>query len=259
MSDGIGPGEVPASNDIGQDQPESTILTGYEDLVFPDPRNEDVPLELEEIQGAEHQAARRDPLTKLPNRRWVNENLRDMISRTPGEFAVLFVDLDDTKPINDGISHDAGDRYLVGAANALRNAIARMVDADDPLHPGLRRAAADRLSGDEFVVVLDGIQDEESLARAKEIVAEEMAAMRVVNPADRSVIAEQIKASIGYKQHEIGETAAQLLESADSLMAIEKAQHKQEKFDALPWRKRFTAKLGMWLLDYAGVTPPRSR
>jgi diguanylate cyclase (GGDEF)-like protein len=95
-----------------------------------------------------------DPLTGLPNRRALSELLA-----TEGQRALLLVDLDDFKPVNDELGHAAGDELLVSVAERLRSA----VRADDTVA---------RLGGDEFAIfVPDGDADIASQIAAR-VVAE---------------------------------------------------------------------------------------
>ncbi|RVU45258.1 bifunctional diguanylate cyclase/phosphodiesterase [Rubrivivax rivuli] len=113
--------------------------------------------------------ARTDALTRLPNRDVVMERLQRAIGharRHPGYgFAVLFMDFDRFKQVNDTLGHGAGDELLRQIAQrllrALRpgDAVARLANGDEPGAP-----MAARLGGDEFVVVLDGISDPERVA-----------------------------------------------------------------------------------------------
>ena len=93
-------------------------------------------------QELEHRALH-DPLTGLPNRVLVLDRLQQCLSRrdeaNPG-LAVLFIDLDHFKRINDSFGHDAGDQVLISVAQRLQRAM-RPVDT------------VARLAGDEFVVV----------------------------------------------------------------------------------------------------------
>ena len=89
--------------------------------------------------------ASHDSLTNLPNREMFNEMLRraiDAAERYQRRFAVLFIDLDRFKIINDSLGHDAGDRLLVEIGGRLRRAL-RSSDV------------VARLGGDEFVVILE--------------------------------------------------------------------------------------------------------
>lgn len=99
--------------------------------------------EAELIEQAHH-----DRLTGLPNRTLFMEILRTSLERTKRNksynFAVLFLDFDRFKVINDSLGHEYGDMLLVSIAQQLRVQL-RTVDA------------AARLGGDEFVVLLDGI------------------------------------------------------------------------------------------------------
>lgn len=99
-----------------------------------------------------HDQARRDPLTALPNRRFMDEHLPPMIekaARTGEPLVAAVVDVDHFKRINDTLSHETGDQVLVGIAGIL----AASVPAGSALDVGF----AARTGGEEFVLVLAGL------------------------------------------------------------------------------------------------------
>lgn len=106
------------------------------------------------VQGAYH-----DPLTDLPNRTFLYESLAEMIARLqrrPGySFAVLYIDLDKFKPVNDRYGHAAGDGVLKEFARRIRGCV----------RPG---DVAARLGGDEFVIALDNVATLEAAQEAAE-------------------------------------------------------------------------------------------
>ena len=92
------------------------------------------------------QLAREDDLTGLPNRRSIDERLQQSLAdarRSSDEFAVIMMDVDCFKRVNDELGHRAGDQLLQTLAQRLRQAL-REVDY------------AGRLSGDEFLVIVRG-------------------------------------------------------------------------------------------------------
>ncbi|MHC8287245.1 EAL domain-containing response regulator [Pseudomonas sp. XS1P51] len=104
---------------------------------------------LKHTQEQLHQLAYHDALTGLANRTMFRERLSQEISvakRYGQRLAVMFIDLDKFKSINDSLGHDAGDRLLVNVAEVLRNEV-REGDI------------IARLGGDEFMLVLRDIRD----------------------------------------------------------------------------------------------------
>jgi diguanylate cyclase (GGDEF)-like protein len=126
---------------------------------------------LEDASRQIEHLANHDALTGLPNRRLLFELARHMLdsaSRSGQIVGVLFIDLDDFKPINDRFGHVVGDRALVSIANRLK----MLLRASD---------AIARVGGDEFVAVLTNIRDESDLATvAGKIIEECRAPLEVV-------------------------------------------------------------------------------
>ena len=94
----------------------------------------------EEAEAHAQALARHDTLTGLPNRRLLNEAIRGAV-RTGANHAILLVDLDRFKPVNDVHGHAAGDAVLCEAAERIKTAL---------LHGGM----VARLGGDEFAVLI---------------------------------------------------------------------------------------------------------
>jgi diguanylate cyclase (GGDEF)-like protein len=109
--------------------------------------------------------ANHDPLTGLPNRRLLFELLQktfDLALRNGTKVGVIYIDLDNFKPINDKFGHFAGDRALVAVAGRLR----AMLRASDTVA---------RVGGDEFVAVLASVKDNADITLAADKILEECA------------------------------------------------------------------------------------
>ena len=151
-----------------------------------------------------------DTLTNLPNRSLLSDRLSRAIVRAHREdnrIAVLFLDLDRFKDINDSLGHAAGDRILRAAATRLQQTV------------GLHHTVA-RLGGDEFTVVLENLESPEDADKiAREII---MAFEAPLLLDDRREIA--ISPSIGislYPDH--AQVPTELLKQADTAMYQAKA------------------------------------
>ena len=131
-------------------------------LIALETANERLADEIEQRRGAEAKLIRGslyDPLTDLPNRALLSDRLEHVVARARREddlnYAVLFLDLDDFKVVNDSLGHDVGDQLLVEVAARIQTCIrsSDSMSADD-------ENIAARLGGDEFVVLLEGMVDE---------------------------------------------------------------------------------------------------
>ena len=145
-----------------------------------------------------------DPLTDLPNRNCFHERLEQALTTAQREnlrLAVLYLDLDGFKGINDRYGHDLGDLLLREVGQRVRRCI-RQSDM------------VARLGGDEFVVMLYGIShDEDALAVAEQI------RTALLEPYQLEGHTVQISASIGIALHpEHGEEKKPLLRHADNAM-----------------------------------------
>ena len=153
--------------------------------------------------------ATRDPLTALPNRTTFRDRLVQQLrqaQRRRSGCAVMFIDLDRFKLINDSLGHDVGDRTLLVAAERLSAALR---DSD----------TVARLGGDEFAVIAADPGDAESATRLAETLIQELSAPFSVHHHRL-----HIEASIGiavFPQH--GESADQLIRRAD--LAMYHAKH----------------------------------
>jgi diguanylate cyclase (GGDEF)-like protein/PAS domain S-box-containing protein len=145
-----------------------------------------------------------DPLTGLANRVLLRDHLERMLARrgrTPGTVALLFVDLDDFKQVNDRFGHAAGDQILCQVAQRLQAA----VRSDD---------VVGRQSGDEFAVLLGPVIGEDEATTAAERILREL--RRPIPLGGQAVV---VGGSIGIAiASERGATAEDLLIQADAAM-----------------------------------------
>ena len=163
--------------------------------------------------------AERDSLTGLPNRLLLNDRIGQAIARCPrdgGQIAVLFLDLDDFKHINDSLGHSVGDRLLQSVANRLTECV-RTPDT------------VSRQGGDEFTAVLQVIGHPEDAAIAANRILEAIAEIHSIDGHDL-----HITASIGVSIYpNDGRDAETLIKNADTAMyqAKEGGRHSYRFFE----------------------------
>ena len=154
------------------------------------------------------QQANFDALTGLPNRRMLRDRVEQEIKksrRDGGHLAILFIDLDHFKEVNDTLGHDRGDLLLVEAARRIR----RCVRESDTVA---------RMGGDEFTVVLPELAGSDSMARITQDILNAMAA--VFQLGDEQVF---VSASIGITVYPQDATEVEgLFKNADQALYVAK-------------------------------------
>lgn len=159
---------------------------------------------LKETQTRLDYLAHHDPLTELPNRLLFTDRLEHAIARArrvDDKFALLFIDLDRFKTINDSLGHQIGDRFLIEVAKRLKGLVRR---AD----------TVSRLGGDEFVVLLEQLHNDEE---ADQLALKIVKALKL--PFTVNDIELHIGCSIGITFFpDDGNDAVSLLKNADSAM-----------------------------------------
>jgi diguanylate cyclase (GGDEF)-like protein/PAS domain S-box-containing protein len=155
-----------------------------------------------------HQAFH-DSLTNLPNRAAFRIHLDHALQAEERRIAVLFLDLDDFKAVNDTLGHETGDQLLTAVASRISST----------LRPG---DSVSRLGGDEFAVLLNDIEDEHTAARVADRIIRQLSPPFVLGGNEIAV-----HASIGIAGLVTGQEAAdEMLRNADIAMYIAKARGK---------------------------------
>ncbi|HEX8956256.1 MAG TPA: EAL domain-containing protein [Burkholderiaceae bacterium] len=151
-----------------------------------------------------HQLAHYDVLTNLPNRRTFAERIQheiDLAVRRNTMLAVVFIDIDHFKTINDSLGHATGDLVLQAVANRLRNCL-RIGDT------------VARIGGDEFVVLLEGNSKRETFERVAHKLAESLTEAVMIDEREMYVAASM---GISVFPHD-GTDSETLLRNADTAM-----------------------------------------
>ncbi|MCH1626512.1 sensor domain-containing protein [Ferdinandcohnia quinoae] len=162
----------------------------------------------------DYQVSGLDPLTKLPNRFLLSQKIDKAIqkARTEGAiFAVLFLDLDRFKFVNDTLGHSYGDLLLKEAANRIKTAI------------GHHNVIA-RMGGDEFVCVLEDIRDEKEAEQYAKKILEAFSTPYLLN---ETVI--YVTTSVGISTFPYdGDEVEMLITNADSAMYVAKKKGRNQ-------------------------------
>jgi diguanylate cyclase (GGDEF)-like protein/PAS domain S-box-containing protein len=149
-----------------------------------------------------------DHLTKLPNRRLFLDRMEQAVKlahRLRQSAALLYVDLDHFKSVNDTLGHDAGDKLLIESAERMRNCVR---DAD----------TIGRMGGDEFTVVLTQIQNHEDAGNIAKNIIQALTQPFMI---DGNTL--NISASIGIAMYpDNGSNVNQLMRGADNALYIAK-------------------------------------
>lgn len=160
-----------------------------------------------------------DPLTRIPNRLYFVDRLESAIETSVqqgSDFAVLFVDLDQFKVVNDSLGHAAGDELLIDVAGRLRASI-----RTSSRPGGYGKSVVARVGGDEFAILLDQVNDEADPAIVAARILE-----RLSEPFHLDGRRMFVSASIGIALSYAGASPEGLLSNADTAMYSAKANGK---------------------------------
>ncbi len=164
-----------------------------------------------------------DGLTGLPNRRLFERRLASAIRRAAGNrssLALLFLDLDGFKQVNDRLGHAAGDELLRSIGQRLLDSVR---GADEVTRLRAVQGSVSRFGGDEFAVLLTGLREPEDAAEcARRIHA------RLREPIELGSGEARVGVSVGIALYpHDGETASALLSAADAAMYAAKSDRSQ--------------------------------
>jgi diguanylate cyclase (GGDEF)-like protein len=167
-----------------------------------------------QVEAMLQEQALTDELTGLPNRRLLTERLSQLLAISAREkriVAVLYIDLDGFKLVNDSLGHTVGDLLLVQVAQALRTSIRQ----SDTLA---------RLGGDEFMVLLNGVHNKEDCERVANTLLDAFRKAFIVE-GHEIVIGASIGISV-FPEH--GADVVTLLQHADAAMYAAKKNGKNQ-------------------------------
>ena len=167
-----------------------------------------------ELDQARH-SANTDGLTGVKNRKALDNHLRSLVDRnsvTRSPFALLMMDLDDFKQLNDTYGHTVGDRMLMAFTEKCR----RSVRSDDFLA---------RYGGEEFTLILPGASLRNAVKKSKQL-CRSIAAARYAADDSPNPEAVSMTVSIGVSAYRKGDTPKSLIDRADQCLYKAKANGK---------------------------------
>ncbi|TNC82999.1 MAG: diguanylate cyclase [Oleiphilus sp.] len=149
-----------------------------------------------------------DPLTNLPNRRFFRDHLHYVVAAANHEenrIAIMMLDLDNFKKVNDTLGHDAGDELLSALSERLRGLVAQ-------------KDVVSRMGGDEFMILLRDVDIRSSIQRIADRILK--AVKRPVHIRDQDI---EVSASIGIATYpEDALSAEELMRNADLALYLSK-------------------------------------
>ncbi len=154
-----------------------------------------------------------DPLTGLPNRLLLYDRIRLATARREPQGALLFIDLDDFKSVNDELGHAAGDELLIAVADRL-------------VHIVRQEDSCGRWGGDEFIIINESLS-----TPADALVFADRVAKAIAEPVQIAGQVIRAQASIGIAMLCDNHHPARVIDLADEHMFVVKRRHHQSKRD----------------------------
>lgn len=185
-----------------------TTLAGHVGVSLENGRLEDSLMKLTELKDQLRHQASHDGLTGLANRRLLLDRLATATTMPSGSSAIIFLDLDDFKAVNDGHGHEAGDDLLIEVARRLERCC-RPTDT------------VARLGGDEFALLVTDLANPDHVINVARRILD---ALSLPFTVDASIV--EVHASIGVAVIENGADPDAVLKAADEAMYVAKGEGK---------------------------------